>query len=68
MSQDDIQRLLGDLIARVTNLERDDAGNRLTKSETEREADRKRIDWLVRLVMAAGAGLAFFFGRAQGWF
>lgn len=65
---DDLQRLLGDLIARVTNLEKDNAGDRITRLEGKTDNNTKAVRWLLGLV-ASGGGLLFtFFARQQGWF
>lgn len=64
---EELQRVIGELMARVKNLEKDDAGQRITRLEGKSDMNTKAVAWLLALV-AAGAGLfVTFFVRQQGW-
>ena len=78
---EEMQRIIGDLLARVSNLERSDPapkidrieeraanhGERLTRIEERQITTSRRVLWVIGVLSSAGAFLFASFARQQGW-
>ena len=72
---DELQRAIGDILARLVFLEKTSDKNdaraqeaRLTRIEERQIVLGRMVRWLMGIVSAAGAFLFGFFAKSQGWF